>query len=334
MPRTYVNRLLLTTIYRDLCSATEDHPVAQVDRAPRRRKGNANPIPRRDLKRQLCFFPEKSFVGERDGFMLFTMPDGTTHEGWRLAVPCNRVDKMWKGPVRRLYGGYVVRYPTSHYAYPIVSGGEQSIIETDDIQTELLLALYHEMLPNDSVAHWVRVGKGRIIRVKAHGLHSEQRRTTICGRIVMRDYWNDQYFTSGVGYDHSRVFLRDFHATTMCRITAILKNEIRDMATDGSRKAMARARNTGTDWYTCGCGYYGPAEPKCEFKYSGFRHPVFTVTCPKCGRDCTPDSFHEMNQSMRDYARAYADSDYQPFSRETPRYTILRPRGEIDEQKR
>lgn len=320
MPRTYVNRVLLTTLYRDLCSATEDHPVAHADVAPKRRVIQPK---RADAKRQLCFFPEDAFVGMSEGFMLFRMPSGTEHEGWRLAVPRNRTDKMWKGPVRKLYGGYVVRYPLSHYAYPIVKGAKQSIIETDDIQTELLMALYHERLPIDSVAHWVRVGKGHIIRVKAHGLNSEDRRTAICGRIVMRDYWNDQYFTSVEG-EH-RMFLKDFHATTMCRITTILKSEICDMATDGSRKAMERARNVGTDWYKCGCGYYGPAEPRCEFRHEGFRYPVFSVTCPQCGRDCTPDAFHEMNQSMKDYARLHVNSDYQPFSEETPTYTVLRP---------
>ncbi len=319
MPRTYVKRRLLTSLYKDLCTATKEHPVAPTDRGLGKRE-----VTRGDFKRQLCFFPSDSYVGQSNEFVLFEMPVGTEHEGWRLAVPRNRVQRMRKGPVRKLRDGYVVRYPASHYAYPIVRGDESSVIETDDIQSELLFGLYHELLPSDSVAHWVRVGKNHMIRVKLHGMNSRDKRTTICGRVVMRDYWNDQYFNSVEG--RGKMFLSDVHATTVCRMTAIMDSGIRDFATDGSRKAKSRAVNLGDEWYECKCGYYGPAEPDCRFHTTeGHRHPTFTVRCPECGRDCTPTWFREMNQSIFDYAKSH--DGYEPFSEKTPTYTILRTKG-------
>lgn len=323
MPRGYVNRILLTTLYRDLCSASEEHQIAQTDRGSSHNQKLPRVDKRADLHRQLCFFHQESYAGQRDGFLLFSMPSGTAHEGWMLAVPRNRADKMWKGPVRALYGGYVVRYPESHYAYPIVKGRESDIIETDDIQHELLDALYHELLPVDTAAHWVRMGRGRKVRVKLHGLNSSDVRETIACRVVMRDYWNDQYFTTNEGRE--RIFLGDVHPTTMCRITAVLGSDIRDMATDGSKKAKSRALHLGDEWFECRHGHYGPAIDECTFITSnGVRYPYFQMRCETCGDIFTPPEFREMNKSIKKYAFAQAELGGEAFRSETPRYNVLR----------
>lgn len=329
MPRGYVNRILLTTLYRDLCSASKEHPIAPTDRRPSHDRKVSSTDKRADLHRQLCFFHQDSYVGERDGFVLFSMPSGTAHEGWTLAVPRNRVDKMWKGPVRALWGGYVVRYPESHYAYPIVRGCESSLIETDDIQHELLDALYHELLPVDSAAHWVRMGRGRKVRVKLHGLNSLDRRETIACRVVMRDYWNDQYFNTGESRE--RLFLSDVHPMTMCRITAVLGSDIRDMATDGSRKAMDRALNLGDEWFRCRNGHYGPAIDECTFIVSnGIRYPHFQMRCKTCGDIFAPDEFCEMNKGIREYAVSQSELGNVAFREDVPKYNVLRNVAEWD----
>ena len=318
MPRTYVRRVLLQTLYRDMCSASDEHPVAQSDVPPR----STRMVARGDDMRKLCFFPSASYVGWRDGFSLFAMPPGTKHEGWHLAVPANRADRMWKGPTKALRDGYVVRYPLRHYAYPLIRGNESDLIETDDIQRELIDGRFVDWLPSDSAAHWVRVGDGHIIRVKRHGLNSQYRRRSISARVVMRDFWMDQYFDSMPG--GGRLFLDDIHATTQCRIVGIIKSEIRDIATDGSQKAIARA-GENNEWYKCRCGYFGPAEPTCAYptRY-GLRCPTFSVTCPSCGRRIIPQWFEDMNASIRRFVEDSSRSGLDPFSAKTPHYEVMR----------
>ena len=330
MRRGFVNRILLTTLYRDMCSVTSEHPLPLQDHE-RTAKARTRPTvsassSRRNDRRTLCYFKEGMHVGFSDGFELFMMPAGTRHEFWRLAVPTQNVSRCHVGHVKSLNNGYIVRYPTDHYAYPIIKRSERDIIETDDIQAELLYALYHELLPEDTVAHWVRMAGGRQIRVKIHGLNSSDRRVSVVKRVVMRDYWNDQYFTTKT--DGGMAFLHDFHASTRCRVTTVLKGRLRDVATDGSSKANARARFVGDEWFKCKCGRLGPADVSCEFhERDGHRMPQFSVRCPSCGSDCTPRAFHEMNESIAMYASAY--DEYEPFSMKTPSYKVLRTGGDV-----
>lgn len=330
MPRTYVKRRLLTTLYRDLCSVIEkDWPAP-----PEHMKASNRPAPheRADTGRQLCFFPSDAYVGEQDGFTILAMPSGTEHEGWAVAVPTNRADRMRRGPTKALANGFVVRYPLRHYAYPIVHGSDTDTIETDDIQRELLEGLYTDRLPIDSVVHWVRVGDGHAIRVKVHGLHSADRRQTIDARVVMRDYWNDQFFNFTNG---GVVFLDGLHATTKCRIVAVLKGEMHDLATDGSPKAEARAVNLGSEWFQCGCGYHGPTKTLCRFhKKDGRRFPQFRMRCPDCGGDCTPAAFWDMNRSIERYATSPEFHGDGPFPRTAPSYNILRQTEPYDFQRK